>query len=309
MAESEKVERRKEQRRLYRTRVRQVLLIVDYIQHKYFDIYAEAAQFYNALNQQYSTKHDLRKTAEYRKWKMQVMGQSEKHTRKYLTPSHPNIQTPIRIHPQTEITVIYEDQPSSPDPSEHPETPCEDQPSSPDPSEHPETPCEDQPSSPDPSEHPETPCEDQPSSPDPSEHPETRCEDQPSSPDPSEHPETPCEDHSSNPVELRAGKHTYTDNMQLRIPLMESPKKHPAVTTTTLQTVTEEILQEDTNLEPSLYEELSPEVVEKIISELRAEPDLQSILTSIEQELEFDQLGMDIDIPEDNLLESELENW
>ena len=94
MAESEKVERRKEQRRLYRTHVRQVLLIVDYIQHKYFDIYVEAAQFYNGLNQQYSTKRDLRKTAEYRKWKMQVMGQSEKHTRKYLTPSYPNIQTP-----------------------------------------------------------------------------------------------------------------------------------------------------------------------------------------------------------------------
>ena len=300
MAESEKVEHRKEQRRLYRTRVRQVLLMADYIQHKYFDIYTEAAQFYNQLNEKYPTKYDLRKTVEFRRWKMTVMGQSQK-TRKLPKPAHVNIETPIQIHPQSIITIIHEDQPPSPDSSEQteqPETPHEDQPPSPDSSEQ--------------TEQPETPHEDQPPSPDSSEQteqPETPHEGQPPSPDPNEQPETPREDQSSSPVELRLGKHTYTDNMQLRIPLLTSPPKHPAVIVETLQTVTEETLQEGTVLEPSLYEELAPEVVEKIISELRAELDLQDIMTSIEQQLEFEQLGMDIDIPEHDLLEIELENW
>ena len=271
MAESEKVERRKELRRVQRSKVRQVLLMNEYIQYKYFDIYAEAAGFYNQLNEKYPTKYDLRKTAEFRRWKMEVTGQLQKTTRKHPKPSHGNIETPILIHPHS---VIHEDQSKSPDPSECPETPHEDQPTSPDPSECPETPHEDQPTSPDPSECPETPHEDQPTS----------------------------------PAELRVGKHVYTDNMQLKIPLLK-PTNHPAVIVETLETVTEETLQEGTVLEPSLYEELPPEVVDKIIRELQAEPGLQDIMASIEQQLEFEQLGMDIDIPEHDLLASELENW
>ena len=291
MAESAVVQRRKEQRRIYRSKVRQVLLMTDYIQHKYFDIYTEAAQYYNGLNELYPTKYDLRKTVEYKRWKMQVTGQTIERPRP--KPSHANIQTPIQIHPQSRIIVTNEDQPSSPDPSEQPETPGKSLPSSPDPSEQPETPGKSLPSSPDPSEQPETPGKSLPAS-----------------PDPSEQPETPGNSLPASPIELRAGKHTYTDNMQLRIPLFQrkSPTNHPAVTVRTLQTVTEEVLEEGT-LYPSLYEELSPDLLDKIISELRAEPDLQSILTSIEQELEFEQLGMDIDIPEHDLLENELENW
>ena len=290
MPASVKIVRRRELRRLYRSKVRQALFLNDYIQHKYVDIHAEADQFYNGLNELYPTKHDLRKTLEYRSWKMQVLAQAKKKTRKRLNPTHPSIQTPIQIHPQSGITVVYEDQPTNPDPSEQSETPYEDQPSNPDPSEQSETPYEDQPSSPDSSEQSETPYEDQPSS-----------------PDPSEQSETPGESLPLRPVELRSGEHTYTDNMQLRIPLLNPPANHPAVTDRTLQSVTEEILEE--GLQPSLYEELSPEVIEKIISELQAEPDLQSILTNIEQQLEFEQLGMDIDIPGHDLLENELENW
>ena len=83
----------------------------------------------------------------------------------------------------------------------------------------------------------------------------------------------------------------------------------PTVTTETLQIVTEEILEEDT-IQPSLHEELSQELIEQIINELRSEPDLKDIFTSVEQALEFEQLGMDIDIPvEDNALDIELEQW
>ena len=221
--------------------------------------------------------------------------------RKLPKPTHPNIQSPIRIHPQSQITIIYdEDRPSSPEQSEPP-TLYEDPASSPEP-----------PSSPEQSEPP-TPYEDPASSPEPPSSPEqceppTPYEDPASSPEPPSSPEqseatTPCEDPASNP------EPPYVDNMQLRIPLLKSSAKRPTVTTKTLQTVTEEVLQEGAAFEPSLCEEIDPEVLEKIVNELRVDPDLQNIFTNIEQQVEFEQLGMDIDIPEDNMLEKELENW
>ena len=239
--------------------------------HKYFDIYSEAAEYYNELNQTYPDKYDLRKTTEFKTFKT---GQATKCTRKLPKPLHSNIQTPIQINPEARITVIYEDDPQSP------ESPCEDDPQSP------ESPCEDDPQS------PETPYEDQAQS------PETPYEDHPQS------PETPYEDQAQRPVELQIGK-TYTDNMKLEIPLL----KPRTVTTETLQVVTQEILQEDTSFESS-YEELAPEVVEKIISELRGDPDLKDIFTSVEEQLEFEQLGMDLDIDiEGNELDIEIDQW
>ena len=280
-----KVERRKQQRRLNRSKIRQVLFVAEYIQYKYFDIYSEAAEFYNALNTHYPKKYDLRKTDEYKDWKSTIMGEVVRGPKR-PKPSHPNIQTPIEIHPQAQITVTYEDsQPSSPDPSEEPLTPCT---------------RNSQPSSPDPSEEPLTPCTREP---------------QPSSPDLSEEPLTPCtrESQPASPVESPPKKHVYTDNFQLRIPLIchksITSTNRCTVTTETLQTVTEEILEEDT-LQPSLYEELAPELIEKIIEELRSEPDLHDIVTNIEQQIEFEELGMDIDIDiEDNALDIELDQW
>ena len=61
-------------------------------------------------------------------------------------------------------------------------------------------------------------------------------------------------------------------------------------------------------IHPSILEEISPRLIQEIIEDLRAEPDLKDIATNIEEQLrfeqEFEQLGMDldIDIPE-------LENW
>ena len=307
MDKKEKLETRKQQRRTRRNKIRQELIISEYIQLKYFDIYSEAAEFYSVLNNMYPTKHDLRKTDEYKVWKSGFTAKLERARK----PSHVNTQIPIEIHPQARITVTHEEQPETPGTGES-------QPPSPDPSEQPETPGtgESQPPSPDPSEQPETPGtgESQPPSPDPSEQPETpgTGESQPPSPDPSEQPETPGtgESQPPSPIQLRSGKHLYTDNLRLRIPLYEhkSLTNHPAVTVETLQTFTQEILEEGT-IQPSLYEELAPELIEKVINELRSEPDLQDIFTSIEQQLEFEQLGMDIDIPEHDLLEKELENW
>ena len=297
MAESEKVRKRKQQRRENRTKVRQALFMIDYVRHKYYDIYSEAARVYNELNEKHPTKYDLRKAEDFKVWKMQVTAQAQSNrrncvkpshpqaqsnSRNCVKPSHPNIQSPIKIHPEAEITIIYnENQPLSPEQSEQ-STPYEDPASNPEQSE------------------PQTPHEDPASNPEQSE-PQTPHEDPASSPEQSE-PQTPYEGPASNP------KTPYVDNMQLRIPLLKSSAKRPTVTTKTLQIITEEVLQEDTTIKPSLCEEIDPEVLEKILNELRTDPDLQNIFTDIEQQVEFEQLGMDIDIPEDNMLERELEN-
>ena len=278
MAEREKIERRKQQRRDNRTRVRQVQLMTDYIYHKYRDIYTEAAVYYNQLNERYPTKYDLRKTPEFRDWKKQITGEQVETVRKLPKPSHSNIQTPIQVHTQRIVTAIYnEDQPANPESPSNPESP----------------PSPESPSNPESPANPKSPSS-------------------PESPSSFEPPPTPGKQLSLNDIEQRTGK-----LMQLRIPLMKSP----GVTTQTLQTVTEEVLQDDTTFQPSLYEEIAPEVIEKILNELRADSDLQTILTDIEQgfeqetdtlttiDQEFEQLGMNIDIDENYQLESELEFW
>ena len=264
-------------RRDQRSKIRQDLLISEYIRLKYFNIYSEAAEFYNTLNRNHPTKYDLRKTYEFRKWRANITGEIVKEPRKAgpprPRPSHPNIQNldPIELNPQAQITVTCVELPQNSTPSEQTSDTGDSQPPTPD-----------------------------------------TGDSQPPS-----------------PVNLRTGKHVYTDNLQLRIPLIRAKPKtppviieedtsnheehppeliEPTVTTETLQIITEEILEEDT-IQPSLHEELAPELIEKIINELRTEPDLKDIFTSIEQQIEFEQLGMDIDIPEDNALEIELEQW
>ena len=301
MDKKTRVERRKELRRVQRSKIRQDLLISEYVQYKYFDVYSEAAEFYNTLNAQYPTKYDLRKTDEYKWWKSNIRGVAVKKPKRPKT-LHGNIQPSpcqnldhIEIHPQAQITVTYVEPPQNPDTGES-------QPASPNPSEQPES---------------SDTGESQPASPNPSEQPESSDtgESQPASPNPSQQPQSPDtgETQPTRPIELQSRKHVYTDNLQLRIPLIPhksiSPAKHPAVTTETLQIVTEEILEEDT-IQPSIYEELAPELIEKIISELRLEPDLKDIFTDIEHQFEFEQLGMDIDIDiEDNALENEIDQW
>ena len=100
-------------------------------------------------------------------------------------------------------------------------------------------------------------------------------------------------------------KPQYEDNFQLRIPLTQY-KKAPVIpedsSNQTLQSITQGIPDEGT-LYPSLEDQITPELIEKIIEELRQEPCLHDVFTNIEQQVEFEELGMDIDI------DSELENW
>ena len=110
-------------------------------------------------------------------------------------------------------------------------------------------------------------------------------------------PESASPEPPSPPKPPSKGKVLYPDNMQLIIPLIKPPvKKHPGVITETLEIVTEEILQGDEQLS---LEQIDPGALEKIITELRSDPDLKDIFSDIEQRVELEGLGMDLDISED----------
>ena len=99
--------------------------------------------------------------------------------------------------------------------------------------------------------------------------------------------------------------------MQLEIPLLPSPKCIKQSTHKDEQTTMDEIIQEGdqqqqdvSNIAPSLMENLSPEVVDKIIEDLRNDPDMHE-LNDVEKQIEEELL--EIDIPEiPDLLEEEL---
>ena len=109
--------------------------------------------------------------------------------------------------------------------------------------------------------------------------------------------------------------------MQLKIPLLasSSQKKPKPVQTPvesvetsdeTLETVIDEVVQESSDmLHPSLLDEVSPEIIDKIIAELREDPELKDVMAGIEQQIEVEEVGLDIDIPDlCDPLEDEFEN-
>ena len=61
-------------------------------------------------------------------------------------------------------------------------------------------------------------------------------------------------------------------------------------------------------IHPSLTEELPQDIIDRIIEELRADPEMRTVMTNIEEELEFEHLGMEVEITDDDRLEDELEN-
>ena len=297
MRSAEKIEVCKQQRRENRSKVRQALLISEYVRYKHFAVYQEAANFYNEVNSYYPLKHDLRKTDEFKALKMGIASYPKKVTKKK------HCHEPIPAMIGNSFTLICE-QTASPEQRFE----CDEQSASPEKPTSPEQrfECDEQPVSPEKPTSPEQrfECDEQSVSPERPTSPEQRfeCDEQPVSP---ERPTSP-EQRSSQ------GKQKV---MQLKIPLLE-----PSVITQTLQKVTDEVLNEkplqvaaeeialeSTTLYPSLHEEIPNEIIERIINELREDPELQTIMTDIEQDVEFEHLGMELDIPEDRL-ENEL-NW
>ena len=211
---------------------RQNLLITDYIQHKYHNVYTEAFQFYTKLNDQYPNKTDLRKTDVYKFWKFGGVHHTSEQEQE------PQPQRPASSEPQ-------EQEPQSPASSEPQEQ-----------------------------------------------------EQEPPSP-PSNEPQG-----SQSP-----DQDTYTDNLQLKIPIKRyrTIKHGQSVTTQTLFSQEQlSTIQIPQTLQPTLLEELPADLVQEVIDQLSEDPDLMNMFDTIEEQFNLEEL--DIEIP-DNLLEKELENW
>ena len=74
MATSEKNLRKKHQRQVNTSKKRQALFISEYVFNKHFDIYQEAAMLYNKINNLHPKKPDLRKSIEFKNWKLVQSG-------------------------------------------------------------------------------------------------------------------------------------------------------------------------------------------------------------------------------------------
>ena len=95
--------------------------------------------------------------------------------------------------------------------------------------------------------------------------------------------------------------------MQLEIPLSSSHS--PTRQSSVKEYQTDEILQEGdqpppvqqdiSNIEPSLSGEVTPQVIEKIIQELRDDPEMNELMQNVEEQIEEEELmGLDVDLPE-----------
>ena len=118
-------------------------------------------------------------------------------------------------------------------------------------------------------------------------------------------------------IPVQPAKHVPKKVMELKIPLLK-----PSVVTETLFIQTEETIQENPlevategitqeetpTFHPSLMEEIPQDIIDKIIKELREDPELKTIMSNIEEDLELEQIGMEVDISNDDRLENELEN-
>ena len=250
-----------EKRRETRSQTREAMFISEYIQHKYAHIFEEAAEAYNNLNNKYPRKPDLRRTDEFRLWKISVSSNppgpfSKQKPRQYQHMAHRNIPLHQCVDPTASLSV-------QPDVPERPPSESE---SSPPPAKRPRA-------------EPEkimmlripllTPSQSEPEAP----------------------VETPAEPSESVTEEV--------------IQEPEAPVETPAES---YESVTEEVIQQSSeNLHPSLLDELSPEIIEKIITELREEPAIKDVMA--EEQIEVEEVGLEIDIPDlYDPLEDELAN-
>ena len=98
----------------------------------------------------------------------------------------------------------------------------------------------------------------------------------------------------------------------------EINKKYPQkpdlrkTTETTPQQISSVTQEGDQTMDPSILDQISPEVVEKIIRELQLDPELKDMMDDVQQEINTEEelVGLEIDLPElDDLIEEELQMW
>ena len=300
----EQLIRANEQRIHLKTLARKANFIAEYIEIKYAYVYNEALQFFDILNTAHPVKSDLRKTKEFRDWKTYMKGEQPKKCQKlrynyvknapeqYEKQWQQLFQEPGSLCPQS-----TDQEPKSPwlqVSNEEPESPRSQTPQG---SERMSSPATDNPGTPQTPQTPQgsermsSPATDNPGT------PQT-----PQTPQGSERMSSPATDNPGTPATHRKCER-YKDNRILRIPLLQSPQNSsPTVTTETVEIVTEQI-------EPITFDDIPPQRMEELITELQKDPDIMELFDDLQAQMEFQELGLDIDIDENYPLENELEFW
>ena len=235
---------------------------------KYANIYKEVEAVFNKLDEKYKDKNDLRKTDEFLFFKLTMEGKLASESLPTETAMDSESLPAETACESLPAETVCESLPA--------ETACESLPA--------ETVCESLPA--------ETACESLPA--------ETACESLPA--------ETVCE---SLPAETATACESLLSfsnlpatkqlQLQLKIDLMSDQQVREAtVTTQTLSVTTEQ------EAPPISVGDIPVDMIDQIIEQLRQDPDLTEIFKDIDLQMEFEQLGEDLDIPPMNLLEDEL---
>ena len=253
-------------RETQRSERRQAVFIAEYVQMKYFDIFCEAARYYNQLNTIYPTRPDLRKSLEYRTWKKNTNNQMVCQQTETTAQIYQNIDqaAPAEINSESE-SVRSDNEDNNNSESESVRSDNEDNNNSESESVHSDN------------------------------------EDNNNSESESE-----PEDNNNSESEPQRPEIIPHYEMRLEIPLINHrPKTTPTVTTETLETVVEEVIDQSMD-EINLFDGLTTERIDQIIQELREDPELGNIFAEVEQEVAMD-IGEEIDL--DIRLENELLEW
>ena len=300
----EQLIRANEQRIHLKTLTRKANFIAEYIEIKYANVYSEALHFFDTLNAAHPVKSDLRKTKEFRDWKTYMKGERPKKRQRRIHNYVKNapeqyekqwqqlLQEPGSLCPQS-----TDQEPKSPwlqASNEEPESPRSQTPQG---SERMSSPATDNPGTP---QTPQTPQGSERMSSPATDNPGTPRT--PQTPQGSERMSSPATDNFGTPATPRECER-YKDRMILRIPLLQPPQNSPpTVTTETVEIVTEQI-------EPITFDDISPQRMEELITELQKDPDIKELFDDLQAQMEFQELGLAIDIDENYPLENELEFW
>ena len=288
----EQLIRANQQRIHLKTLTRKANFIAEYVEIKYANVYSEALHFFDTLNAAHPVKSDLRKTKEFRDWKTYMKGERPKKRQKrrhnYVKNAPEQYEKQWQQEPGSLSPQSTDQEPKSPwlqASNEEPESPWS------------QTPQE--------AETMSSPATDNPGTPQTPQEAETMTSpatDDPGTPQTPQEAETMSSPATDNPGTPQASER-YKDNMILRIPLLQSPQNSPpTVTTETVEIVTEQI-------EPITIGDIPPQTMEELITELQKDPDIKELFDDLQAQMEFQELGLDIDIDENYLLENELEFW
>ena len=306
-------DRHNERRRQAKSKARQAVFAMDFIQIKHPEIYNEAYEFFTLIDSRYPGKYDLRKTNEFLCFKQLFQGKASKNGKgtlyfdiktatvtlshsesppvETITPGHsesPPVETITSGHsespPVETITSGHSESPSTE--TSHSESPSVE-------TSHCENPFME-------TSHSESPPMETSHSESPSvetshcENPFMETSHSESPPMETSHSESP----QTTETMLSARKQL---EPRLEIPLISTQQARKAtVTTQTVQITTEQEM-------PLIsFDDIESDTIDQIIEQLRQDPDLTNIFNDIELQMEFDELGQDLDIPELDLLEQEL---